>query len=134
MVKYYMKNNDKTNWQLWLGKADEDELSAKAVLKEGSPSTACFLAQQMAEKYLKSLLVFHDREFLKVHDLLQLETLLLNIEPSVQDIHNDLTQLNRYYIETRYPGEYPEFTKQECGEAYEAALRVREFVIEKIGE
>lgn len=29
----------------WIRKAEEDEFSAGAVLKEGAPSTGCFLAQ-----------------------------------------------------------------------------------------
>lgn len=49
----------------WLTKADEDELSARAVLKEGAPSTACFLAQQIAEKHLKALLISRGLNFPK---------------------------------------------------------------------
>ncbi len=38
----------------WFRKADDDELSLTVILREGgAPSTACFLAQQVAEKYLK---------------------------------------------------------------------------------
>lgn len=127
-----MRNNDDSNWQAWIGKADEDDLSVQAVLKEGAPSTACFLAQQMAEKYLKALLVYHDEEFAKVHDLLELETRLLKIEPKIRELHTDLEALNRYYIETRYPGDYPEFNLEEAKKAYEAALRVREFVVKRV--
>ncbi|MBI5786978.1 MAG: HEPN domain-containing protein, partial [Candidatus Niyogibacteria bacterium] len=86
-----MANNPETNYLSWLGKAGEDELSTHAVLKGGGAfSTACFLSQQMAEKYLKGLLVFHNRSFPKVHDLLELETLLLDIEPGVKDYESDL--------------------------------------------
>lgn len=53
----------------WFEKAEEDALSLRAVLKEGAPITACFLAQQMAEKYLKGLLAAHHVEFPKVHNL-----------------------------------------------------------------
>ena len=40
--------------------------------------------------------------------------------------------LNRYYIETRYPGDYPEFSRHDSMEALEAALRVKQFVLECI--
>lgn len=116
----------------WFNKAKEDELSIKAVLKEGHPSTGCFLAQQMAEKYLKGLMVFLDRNFPKVHDLLELETLLLDAYPDIKAIHPDLELLNRYYIETRYPGDYPEFSKEECRQSYKAACRVQKFVLHKV--
>ena len=36
------------------------------------------------------------------------------------------------YVTTRYAGDYPEFTLDECKKGYEAALRVKEYVIEKI--
>ena len=113
----------------WFYKASEDELSTRAILKDGSPSTACFLSQQMAEKYLKGMLVFHKKTFPKVHDLLELETLLLESVPDIQKLHFDLELLNRYYIETRYPGNFPEFTSEESLEAFESALRVKEFVL-----
>ena len=109
------KRKKENNYWEWFEKAKEDELSAKVILKErGAPSTVCFLSQQMAEKYLKGLIVFHQRSFPKIHDLLELETLLLKIFPGIREIHEDLKFLNRYYIETRYPGDYPEFSWQEA--------------------
>ncbi len=63
-----MHGDSAKNYVKWFEKAEEDELSGRAVLKEGAPSTGCFLAQQMAEKYMKGLLVFHHKDFLKVHD------------------------------------------------------------------
>lgn len=54
-----MQHKRERDYFEWLKKAEEDELSIGAILKEngGAPSTACFLAQQMAEKCLKSLLI-----------------------------------------------------------------------------
>ena len=127
-----MQSDPSENYLKWFIKAGEDQLSIRAILKEGSPSTGCFLSQQMAEKYLKGMLVFYEIEFLKVHDLLDLETLLLNRQPEIGEIHSDLQTLNRYYIETRYPGDVPEFTMDECKSAFDAALRVKEFVLKKV--
>ncbi|OGX05726.1 MAG: hypothetical protein A3G87_06880 [Omnitrophica bacterium RIFCSPLOWO2_12_FULL_50_11] len=128
-----MPRNAEGYYLEWLKKAEEDALSIEAILKEkGAPSTGCFLSQQMAEKYLKGLLVFHEQSFPKVHDLLQLESLLLDPEPGVGKLHQDLNFLNRYYIETRYPGDYAEFSWNECHEAYQSACRVKEFVLSKI--
>jgi len=119
------------NIKPWFRKAEEDELSARATLKEGHPSTVCFLSQQMAEKYLKALLIAHSTRFQKIHDLLQLESFLLPYEAEIKNIHSDLELLNRYYTETRYPDDSVEFGKQEATAAFEAALRVKEFVLEK---
>lgn len=130
MVKHSMP--DSLLYREWFDKAADDELSAQVVVEEGAPSTACFLAQQLAEKYLKGLLVYFKKDFPKVHDLLELETRLLKDVDAIHTIHEDLQLLNRYYIETRYPGDYPEFTQRDSVEALEAALRVKQLVLECI--
>lgn len=65
-----MKNLTKNglNIREWIKKATEDELSCKSILRhmDASPSSVCFMAQQMGEKYLKALLVFHKKEFPKI--------------------------------------------------------------------
>lgn len=121
------------NYFRWFQKAEEDELSIKAILKEGgAPSTAAFLSQQMAEKYLKGLLVFYQKPYTKVHDLLGLETLLLEINPEINDVHEELQNLNRYYIETRYPGDYSVIFLEEAQKAYNSAKNVKELVLRYI--
>lgn len=129
-----MPDKTRSNADEWFRKAEDDILSVRAILKEGAPSTACFLSQQIAEKLLKGLLVYHGRSFRKVHDLIELETLLLPVQKDIPAIHGDLVLLNRYYIETRYPGAYPEFTMDEAREAFDSALRVRDFVRSKTGK
>ena len=114
----------------WLQKSSEDEQSARILLEKGGiPNTICFLTQQMGEKLLKAVLVFEGIEFQKMHDLLALENSLRGPHDDIEHIHNDLIMLNRYYITTRYPGNYPTFSLPEAQEAYQAALRVKRFVM-----
>lgn len=129
-----MPNDVRKNAQAWIAKAEEDEKSIYAVLKEGAPSTACFLAQQMAEKYLKGLIVFFGKDFPKVHDLLELESILLSFVSDISFVHKELNELSSYYIETRYPGDYQIFTNRDAEQAYQAALRVKEFVLGKMSK
>lgn len=128
-----MPNDSKNNYLKWFEKANDDELNARSILthRDGAPSGVCFLSQQTTEKYLKALLVFHDKKFPKVHDLLKLETLLMDFEPDINNIHQNLVLLNRYYIETRYPGDYLEFSWKEAKKALEAATQIKKFVLEK---
>jgi len=118
----------------WLEYAHNDELNARSILvhRDGHPNGPCFLGQQIAEKCLKALLIFHGKYAPKVHDLLELETILLSVEPDVKELHRDLVVSNRYYITTRYPGDFPEFSWKDAKQAYEAALRVKVFVLDKI--
>ena len=128
-----MPNNAEREYLKWFKRAEEDYLSIRAILKGGGAfSTACFLSQQMAEKYLKGFLVFHNKSFPKVHDLIELETLLMEKTSDIDDLHKDLKLLNRYYIETRYPGDYPEFTFEEAQQSFESAIRIKEFVLKRI--
>ena len=86
----------------------------------------------MAELLLKGLLLFHDIQLKKIHDLLELKTLVLSAEPGIEKLQDDLVMLNRYYIEDRYPGDYPEIVWFEAEQALAAAIRIKEFVLSKI--
>lgn len=121
------------NYLNWFKKAEEDEFAGKEILKSGVFfAPACFHFQQMTEKYLKGLLIYHGKDFPKVHDLIEIEELLLNVEPKIKEHENELALLNRFYIETRYPGDYSEFTLAETNEALEAADKLKQFVLGKI--
>ncbi|MDP2656196.1 MAG: HEPN domain-containing protein [bacterium] len=123
-------------YQKWFAKADEDDLSASFILKEqhGSPSTVCFLSQQIAEKYLKGLLVFADRSFPKIHDLVAIATTIEVFLPSMKEVKEDLTFLNGYYVQTRYPGDFPEFHWGDAKDAYKAAQNVKQWVLKEISK
>ncbi len=118
----------------WLKKVQEDELNILSILKhrDGTPGAVCFLSQQMAEKCFKALLIFFDMEVEKTHDLQKLNFLLTNNIPEIKDINKEIILLNRYYIETRYVGDFPEFLWCDAEEAYKSAEKVKEFVLRKI--
>ncbi len=128
------EENKKINLGRWFKKGDEDELSALSILKhrDGNPSTVCFLSQQIAEKYLKALLIFYDQEIIKIHDLVRLESTLVSFAPEIKELHDELDLLSDFYIETRYVGDFPEFSWDDAEKAYEAAKRIKEFVLEKV--
>ncbi len=117
----------------WFLKANDDELSAKDILsdKEGAPSTVCFLSQQMAEKYLKGYLVFCGERFPKIHDLDKLAKLCREINSEFDKIKDEAKYLADFYIATRYPGDYPEFFWQDAERAFQSALKIKDFVLDK---
>jgi len=129
------EENRKIIAKRWVKKSHEDELSAQSILKhrDGTPSVACFLCQQMAEKYLKALLIFLDLELVKSHDLIKLGSLLKEKMPEIKEIGNESAKLNRFYIEARYVGDYPDFNWQDAEEAFGAAKKIRDFVLKKTG-
>lgn len=67
-----------------------------------------------------------------MHDLLVLKELLLDVAPGISQIDKDLILLDSYYTGTRYPDDQEEFSKQDAEEAFEAAMRVKVFVLERV--
>lgn len=134
-----MHGNSKLNAlvRVWLSKAEEDDLTCASLIthKDAAPAVACFHAQQMAEKYLKTLLVFHKRDFPKAHDLRMLATLLMDVEPAIMGFESEFVILNKYITTTRYPGDFPEgFSWPDAEEAYNAAVNIKEFTLKALAK
>jgi HEPN domain-containing protein len=65
------------------------------------PGLVCFHCQQAAEKYLKTLLIFHEVSFPKTHDLLLLLELAAKHHEELL-FHRDLFEyLNPYSVQDR---------------------------------
>ena len=91
----------------WIEKAEGDWASLQRearARKNPNHDAACFHAQQCAEKYLKARLQEANVVFQKTHNLLDLLTLVLVVEPGWNALQNDLAVLNNYGVDFRYPG------------------------------
>jgi HEPN domain-containing protein len=114
----------------WIAKAEEDLKNAEhtLTLEEDCPlGTVCFHAQQCAEKYIKALLTFHGAAFAKTHDLLH----LVNLLPAGGSVTVDLSELsaiNRFSVESRYPGDWEPITREDAEHAVGVSRKVRDAV------
>ena len=117
----------------WIAHAEDDFESAKILIRRKKPLlySACFHAQQCAEKYLKALLLVKDEEFPKVHDLNTLDDLCGGIGIFLGMDKTDLARLSAYAVMSRYPGEEPAL--DEAKEAIETAKTVRRFARSYLG-
>ncbi|HEX5809315.1 MAG TPA: HEPN domain-containing protein [Anaerolineales bacterium] len=117
----------------WIAHAEDDFESARILIRRKKPLlySACFHAQQCAEKYLKALLLFKDQEFPKVHDLNTLDDLCSGIGIFLGMDKTDLARLSAYAVMSRYPGEEPAL--DEAREAIETAKTVRRFARSYLG-
>lgn len=131
-----MKNIDKKDLLVeeWLKKAEDDRLFAQAIMQDENapPSGVCFHAQQMAEKLLKAFIVYHSQRYPRIHPVDALWELCYKLDVGFQKVKEEAAFLTKFYIETRYPGDYPDFTKDDAQKAYDAALRIKEFVLKNI--
>ncbi len=125
--------SDVTDPRSWGERAEEDFAMAGSALRRKRPltSSACFHAQQCAEKYLKAILIARGRRFPKTHDPLQLNTLCAQAGVLAPLNIRDLSTLSHHAVRTRYPGEEP--TVDEAGEALETARAVRRFARQLLG-
>lgn len=114
----------------WLHKAEQDFSLAAHLLSEGRyPEAVAFHSQQAAEKLLKGILVLHQIEFPKTHNLGELLDRLALAEPSRAAALRDVTGLNPYGVEHRYPGDFPELTQEEARTAFQLAEKLRATVM-----
>lgn len=115
----------------WLKKAKSDEESMLGLLDIGKLDTACFHAQQSAEKYLKGFLFYSGILFPFTHNLQKLLQLCAKADERFLSLIPQAEVLTPHAVEFRYDlAFWP--TAQECREALEAALAVRDFVLARL--
>jgi HEPN domain-containing protein len=118
--------------QGWLRKAESDLTNAGMCLDAGQAlDTACFHAQQAAEKYLKAYLTAHEIDFPFIHNLEKLVELCAQRDPSFLGLKALSQELTPYAVELRYDDEFwpaIEIARQ----ALDAALEIKRFVIDRL--
>ena len=111
-----------------LMKAENDfTLIRLALENEGPYDGVCFHAQQAIEKMLKAILAFHDHVYPKTHQLSRLQSLCLEVDPTLLIQEFEFEQISAYATGGRYDEFFePEFETAQL--AYETALEVRKIV------
>jgi len=115
--------------QEWIDKAEGDWYDAQRsyrARKHPNFDSACFHAQQCAEKYLKARLKEAGIPFSRTHDLAQLLKLVVSVEPSWVVLQQSTDQLNIYSVDFRYPGKSA--TKADAKQAIKDCREVRKVI------
>lgn len=129
-----MKNSELA--EAWLRRA----VSSLEKAKVGKISDAifyedlCFDCQQAVEKAFKALLIARNVAFPKTHSL---NLLIAMINRQNIQVPHEITEtviLNDYAVETRYPGEYEAVTEIEYQTAVDLAIKVIQWVKERLIE
>jgi HEPN domain-containing protein len=119
-----------TELRQWIEIADSDYAAAQHMAKTMRPTPyeiICFHCQQAAEKYLKWVLVLHDIDPPKIHDLEELEKLCKNINPQFETLYEKCAVLTEYAVHSRYPEE-KQLEKYDMDRALEYTKSIMEFV------
>jgi HEPN domain-containing protein len=111
----------------WLRKAESDMISVDATLQAGALDSACFHAQQAAEKYLKAFLTLNRKAFPYTHNLGDLVELCAAADSGFRSLTPVVSNLTPYAVQVRYDDAFwPALEVAE--EALSAARTVRDFV------
>jgi HEPN domain-containing protein len=120
----------------WILQAQFDLKAAEWTLQGGFFNTVCFLAQQSAEKALKSVLYYKgvSRTKLMTHSTVQLLSEAGPFIASLENLMDDARELDLHYIPARYPNGLPGgFPHTFYGEkTASAALQCAERIIQTV--
>src|SRR3989339_262681 len=123
----------KSNLDKWQYKAENDIKTAQQLLESDEPVTdsVCFHAQQAVEKFLKMYLVYEGIEPVKTHIISELLVLCIKKSDDFSSL-NDVNYLTEYAVSMRYPDDFYIPIVEEAEQALEDAIKVRDFVLNKI--
>jgi HEPN domain-containing protein len=91
----------------WVKKAEDDFKVASQIIRRRKgtvPDAACFHCQQCVEKYLKARLLEAGITFSRTHDLLQLLSACMPVEPLWAAYAKVVDGITDYAVDFRYPG------------------------------
>lgn len=113
----------------WFNSGSSDLKYAEIGLKEEKvfPQIA-FFCQQAAEKYLKGLLVLNGVEPPRTHELPKLLDECVEQNQELEKLRDSCELLTGFYVETRYPPDIPDYSKEELINAFEKAKLIKEVI------
>jgi HEPN domain-containing protein len=106
-------------YESWIGRAKSSYELSKNTINGVFYEDLCFQLQQAVEKVFKGLLIFYGIEPEFTHNI---GILLNKLEEHIEIPENIKvsTDLTKYAVQTRYPGEYDDITKED----YEKSLKI----------
>jgi HEPN domain-containing protein len=118
----------------WLEISARDLLAARLLIEqEQCYDIAGFHCQQCIEKALKAYLLFKRKIHIDGHNLTYLCRQAVKLDKRFTDWLDESAVLNRYYIETRYPADFPlELDKTQLKKIYRIATDMYYFIEREI--
>jgi HEPN domain-containing protein len=121
-------------YESWIERAKSSlELAQAKIIRHIHYEDLCFQLQQAVEKALKGLLIYYGVEPEFTHNI---EILLKELKSFTETPENikEAVKLTSYAVQTRYPGEYDEITKEEYEDGIKIAIVCLDWVENKIKE
>lgn len=120
--------------QLWLVKGLRDLTAAKQLLAQTPPmlDVVVYHCQQTVEKVLKGFLYWHDTEFRKTHNLVELLALCAQHDDTLDELAVTAQLLTPYAHEFRSPGELLEPPRDEAADALSRAQAAAHAIMQRL--
>nr|MBO2487387.1 DNA-binding protein [Bacillota bacterium] len=120
----------------WLATAKQDLETARWLRGGEYFNTACFQAQQAAEKALKAFLFWQGERGVRGHATFELLNRCVEFRPEFETLRQHCRVLDRHYIPTRYPDALPDNTPYEAfgPEDADDAIRRAEVILQAVQE
>jgi len=99
---------------------------------DGYPRASCWQFQQAAEKSLKALLLQHEENFPKTHDIARILTLVGDLGFDVDELRDSAFRLTTLVPAMRYPGDFPDLSHADAKQAELDACQVYEWVTTRL--
>jgi len=115
----------------WINIAKTDLAVATHLYKVFRPlpeNTICWLCQQSVEKSLKAILAYHDAKIKKIHDIGLILKETTKLEPSVDLDDKIAAKITVFAVESRYPDNVFDFTKEDA----ELGLKYAQRMLERV--
>ncbi|MFX1316247.1 MAG: HEPN domain-containing protein [Promethearchaeota archaeon] len=118
----------------WIEQAKEDLKSATILFNADRYYLVCFLSQQIAEKALKSAIIFNKEDLVLGHSVKKLVEWASKFDNRFKALINKISILDSYYIPTRYPNGLPEGIPAEIfnREAAKSALELANIAVQTV--
>ena len=68
----------------------------------------------------------------KIHSIERLLESCAAVEPAFVELQEHAARLSAFYIETRYPGDFPQFTLADAEHALQSAQSIKQFALEHL--
>jgi len=123
--------NNKEKALEWIKFAENDFAVATHLNETFRPlpeNTICWLCQQSVEKSYKAILAYHNAKIKKIHDIGLLQKDTIKLEPEVSLDAKIADKITVFAVESRYPDNVFDFTKEDV----ELGLKYAERILSKV--
>ena len=127
-------SRDSKDYEDWIDAAYQDRLAAELLFTDPRLYDSCaFHCQQCAEKALKAYLIFKTHRLVDGHNLTWLCKQAVKHDQKFVEWLDESANLNHYYNETRYPGDFPlEFNQKQMESVLKMAQDMNDFIYQEI--